>query len=130
MRTPKAPANVSGLFRSQASPLCGAFLFLEIGMKSKYRCLVEDVLSCERKLRELRDLQVDAQEKLKQTDAAVSYQEASLRKLELELAEIEPAAAERARKYTSANGAVELNCATGELKLGGFSLGRCRVIRR
>ncbi|MDR2309029.1 MAG: hypothetical protein LBE53_17800 [Paucimonas sp.] len=31
--------------------------------------------------------------------------------------------AEKTRKYTSANGSVELNLGTGELKLGGFSLG-------
>ncbi|HCV40194.1 MAG TPA: hypothetical protein DGQ94_16065 [Pseudomonas sp.] len=89
-------------------------------MKSKYRCLIEDILGCQQKLLELRELQVRAQERLSQADAGVSYQEESLRKLELALAEFEPVAAETAevaRKYTSANGAVELDLKSGAISI-------------
>ena len=58
-------------------------------MKSKYRCLVEDILSCEHKLREAKAIQRDAQEKLTQANGFVSYQEASLRESEQRLAELE-----------------------------------------
>ncbi|ANC03939.1 hypothetical protein AB688_18165 [Pseudomonas putida] len=58
-------------------------------MKSKYRCLVEDILSCEQKLREAKAIQCDAQEKLAHADGFVAYQEASLRENERKLAEIE-----------------------------------------
>lgn len=65
------------------------FLFLEISMKSEYRCLVEAIICCEQKLREAKSLQRDAQEKLTQADGFVSYQEASLRESEQRLAELE-----------------------------------------
>lgn len=58
-------------------------------MKSKYRCLVEDILSCEQKLREAKAIQCDAQEKLTEANDFVSFQEASLRENERKLAEIE-----------------------------------------
>ncbi|MCO7566431.1 hypothetical protein NJI34_28605 [Pseudomonas sp. S 311-6] len=58
-------------------------------MKSKYRCLVEDILSCEQKLKEAKAIQRDAQEKLTQANGFVYYQEASLRENERKLAEIE-----------------------------------------
>ncbi|UXH41612.1 hypothetical protein [Pseudomonas promysalinigenes] len=58
-------------------------------MKSKYRCLVEDILNCEQKLREAKAIQRDAQEKLTQANGFVSYQEASLRESEQRLAELE-----------------------------------------
>ncbi|NBA79030.1 hypothetical protein GVN15_00165 [Pseudomonas putida] len=58
-------------------------------MKSKYRCLVEDILNCEQKLREAKTIQRDAHEKLAQANSFVSCQEASLRENERKLAEIE-----------------------------------------
>lgn len=58
-------------------------------MKSKYRCLVEDTLNCEQKLREAKAIQRDAQEKLTQANGFVSYQEDNLRENERKLAEIE-----------------------------------------
>lgn len=58
-------------------------------MKSEYRCPVEGILSCEQKLREAKAIQRDVQEKLTQANGFVSYQEASLRKNERKLAEIE-----------------------------------------
>lgn len=58
-------------------------------MKSEYRCLVEDILSCEQKLREAKVIQRDAQEKLTQANGFVSYQEVSLRASEQRLAELE-----------------------------------------
>lgn len=73
----------------EARPLRWAFSFLEISMKSKYRCLVEDILNCEQKLREAKAIQRDAQEKLTQANGFVSYQEASLRESEQRLAELE-----------------------------------------
>ncbi|MBO9552207.1 hypothetical protein [Pseudomonas sp.] len=89
----KSPATVPGFLLAREGLKSPGhepgFSFLEIGMKSKYRCLVEDILSCEQKLREAKSIQRDAQEKLTKADGYVTYQEASLRESERKLAEIE-----------------------------------------
>lgn len=58
-------------------------------MKTRYRCIVENIVNCEQKLREAKAIQREAQEKLEQANGFVSHQEASLRENERKLAEIE-----------------------------------------
>ena len=74
----------------QADPAkCGAFSFLEIGMKSEYRQAVEAVIAQEAKLAEVRAMHADAAAREKQLAQALRLNQETLAGYEARVSAIE-----------------------------------------